>query len=292
MISERKSKFSIVSSFEDVSLTSSSTSIIRDSTNTVSDSSSDVNVTSNIPNNLSEIVRSCIAENFIVIWLNLNINYSDEDIDNCINKLKYAVNSVKIFIDPNQCIKFITNVRDEKIFLILSESFCQSIIPLIEDIIQLHRIYIINSQQTQNEECIQGYKKVKGAFLQIESICDILKQDVCRLMTDLTPFSIVSPTSSPNFDTLDQSFMYMQLLKEIIFDMKYDHNVRQEFTDFYLKSFFDQDFQSKALRQFEQCYELHSPIWWYTKEHFIYSTLNKALRIQDSETITKMGFFI
>ncbi|CAF1443373.1 unnamed protein product, partial [Rotaria sordida] len=43
-------------------------------------------------------------------------------------------------------------------------------------------------------------------------------------MIDLTPFSIVSPTSSPNFDTLDQSFMYTQLLKEIILEMKYDDN--------------------------------------------------------------------
>ena len=42
----------------------------------------------------------------------------------------------------------------------------------------------------------------------------------------------------------------------------------------------------------EKDYRLHSPIWWYTSPYFIYSMLNRALRIQEVETIIKMGFFI
>jgi tetratricopeptide (TPR) repeat protein len=35
-----------------------------------------------------------------------------------------------------------------------------------------------------------------------------------------------------------------------------------------------------------------SPIWWYSRDSFIYSMLNRALRTQDIEVILKMGFFI
>ena len=47
-----------------------------------------------------------------------------------------------------------------------------------------------------------------------------------------------------------------------------------------------------GLNLFKRTYELHSPIWWYTSEGFVYSNLNRALRTQDTELIMKMGFYI
>jgi tetratricopeptide (TPR) repeat protein len=35
-----------------------------------------------------------------------------------------------------------------------------------------------------------------------------------------------------------------------------------------------------------------SPIWWYTRDTFLYAMLNRALRTQDIEIIIKMGFFV
>jgi tetratricopeptide (TPR) repeat protein len=47
-----------------------------------------------------------------------------------------------------------------------------------------------------------------------------------------------------------------------------------------------------VIGEFERDYDHPSPIWWYTRECFIYAMLNKALRIQDVEIILNMGFFL
>ncbi|UJR16573.1 hypothetical protein I4U23_003474 [Adineta vaga] len=46
------------------------------------------------------------------------------------------------------------------------------------------------------------------------------------------------------------------------------------------------------LNEFERDYEKHSPIWWYTRECFVYEMLNKALRTNDIDILIKMAFFI
>ena len=46
------------------------------------------------------------------------------------------------------------------------------------------------------------------------------------------------------------------------------------------------------IKEFEDDYYAHTPIWWYTRECFTYQMLNRALRVQDMEIIIKMGFFL
>jgi hypothetical protein len=77
--------------------------------------------------------------------------------------------------------------------------------------------------------------------------------------------------------------MYSQILKEIILDIEHDKIAKKEFVDFCCIHYADDNnIQSNKIRDFERLYESHSPIWWYTKEPFIYSILNKALRTQES----------
>ncbi len=48
----------------------------------------------------------------------------------------------------------------------------------------------------------------------------------------------------------------------------------------------------RKIEDFECTYDLHSPIWWYTKEPFIYLTVNQALRTPDINVRIEMGFSI
>jgi tetratricopeptide (TPR) repeat protein len=133
---------------------------------------------------------------------------------------------------------------------------------------------------------------VKGVFTQIELIYDALKQNVRRSDIEFTPINIISTTASTNPDELDQSFMYSQLLKEIIVDIEYDKNAKTKFVNFCRQQYIDNDAMLKTIDEFEENYDRSKAIWWYTKESFIYFALNKALRTQDIETTIKMGFFV
>ncbi|CAF1592654.1 unnamed protein product [Rotaria sp. Silwood1] len=105
-------------------------------------------------------------------------------------------------------------------------------------------------------------------------------------ITILPQFSIV------NQNEIDSSFMYTQLLKEILIEIEYDVTAKEQFIDYVHNFYANNEIQLNAINEFKHTYEHYSPIWWYTKELFIYSILNRVLRIQDIDIIMKMGFFI
>ncbi|CAF5117598.1 unnamed protein product, partial [Rotaria sp. Silwood1] len=84
--------------------------------------------------------------------------------------------------------------------------------------------------------------------------------------------------------------MYTQLLKETFLEIEDDD-------DESVKAFVDycrlqSDVTKKDVDKIEQEYHNHKPIWWYTAPYFIYSMLNRGLRLMDVDIILKMGFFI
>jgi tetratricopeptide (TPR) repeat protein len=133
---------------------------------------------------------------------------------------------------------------------------------------------------------------VKGVFPDILFISDQLKLKTRHCEQNLTLISTVLAPSALDLNDLDQSFMYSQLLTEILLEMQYDKKAKQLFANLLRIYDVNNNERLRMINEFEQDYALHSPIWWYTKEPFIYSTLNTALRTQDIEMIITMGFFV
>jgi tetratricopeptide (TPR) repeat protein len=86
--------------------------------------------------------------------------------------------------------------------------------------------------------------------------------------------------------------MYSQLLKETILNIEFDKEAKAKFVNFCRVNYADNKTRLQKIDMFEREYEPHAAIWWYTKEPFIYSTLNKALRTQDITIIIMMAFFL
>ncbi|CAF0951827.1 unnamed protein product [Adineta steineri] len=175
--------------------------------------------------------------------------------------------------------------------MIISGSLGQRCLPLVEEIAQLSSIYVFCRQKTHHEEWAKRHRKVKGVFTQVEHICNTLRRDVHQSESTLTPISVVN-NSSNNLDELDQSFMYSQLLKETLLEIEYDKKAKKELVDFCLEQYADNNNELKIINEFYESYNPGRAIYWYTRECFTYSMLNKALRTQDLAVIIKMGFFI
>ncbi len=139
---------------------------------------------------------------------------------------------------------------------------------------------------------IKKWTKVKGVFIDISFICVQLKRDIQQCEQTLTPIGIVSASSAIDLHELDPSFMYSQLLKEILLKMEHSERVKQEFVNFLRVWYHENHAQLHTIDKFERDYDRSSPIWWYTKESFIFSMLNRALRTQDIDIIMMMGFII
>ena len=225
-------------------------------------------------------------ENFIIVWLNL---YSNEYDNDSLDQLRQIINSIKKFIHPEQCFDYLKTVKDEKILMINSYGLDREQMSQLDALPQLHSIYFFSDEKFD----YQDYKKVKGIYKNIEQICDEMKREIHQSQTDLTPISLISSHSIRHLNELDQSFMYAQLIKEILLDIRYDDdNAKADFVEFCRVQYADNRHELQIIDEFERDYDQPSPVWWYTRDCFTFSMLNKALRTQDTEVIIKMGFFI
>ncbi|CAF4625973.1 unnamed protein product [Rotaria sp. Silwood1] len=146
----------------------------------------------------------------------------------------------------------------------------------------------------EHETWTDEFVKVKGFFTEIESICNLLKQHTTQFDRALSPMSILSPIDYPmnDLNAIEPSFMYSQLLKEILLDAEYEDYARKALTQLWRDGYQNNRFQLKIIDEFERDYNPDLAIWWYTRESFTYSMLNRALRTIDIDHMIKMGFFL
>ena len=171
----------------------------------------------------SKLKPSRSLQNYILIWLDLHINESDEYYQSSISQLRSIIFSVNTFTDTDRCIDFLTDISEEKVFMILSSSFAQQLVPILRDLSEIDSIYVFCDSQFEHEIWPEQWVKLKGVFSDIDQICSTLKRDTRRFDYSMTAISIMRTTDSldRNLDELDQSFMYSQLLTDILLDMNY-----------------------------------------------------------------------
>ncbi|CAF2800420.1 unnamed protein product [Rotaria sp. Silwood2] len=86
--------------------------------------------------------------------------------------------------------------------------------------------------------------------------------------------------------------MYAQLLKQILLSFEPTEHSKQEMIDFYREKYADNKYQLLEIDEFQEKYNSNEAIKWYTRQCFLYSLLNKALRTQDVDALYKMRFYI
>jgi tetratricopeptide (TPR) repeat protein len=236
--------------------------------------------------------RQRILDNIVLIWLDANIDPLNEECQNTLSQLRNVVDNVNIFTDRNECVDLLTEIEDRKAFLVVSGTLSRQIIPLIHDIPQLHTIYIFGHNKSQHQQWSQEWIKIKGVHTDVEAICESLQHAKKQSNQNSMTVSFVAmdeDVSSPNLNQLEPSFMYTQIFKEILLEMKYNQQSIQDFTTYCRNS----DYGSLTnITRFEKEYNAQLAIWWYTYPSFIFRLLNSALRLLEANTIINMGFFI
>jgi tetratricopeptide (TPR) repeat protein len=241
---------------------------------------------------------SCVrnVQNFILVWLDANIDkVNNSDCRNTITQLQQVVNTVNTFTDVNQCISFITDIKEEKIFMIISGTLGEIVIPTIHDMFQIDSMYVFCRNELKHKEWAQKWLKIKGVFTEISSICQELKQAVQQCDQNTISISFISineKLSNQNLDQINQSFMYTQILKEILLTIEFNKRSVKDFIIYCREQLADNPIELNNISKFEQEYHQDKSIWWYTYKCFLHSMLNRALRMMEIDTIIKMGFFI
>ena len=244
-----------------------------------------------------DLNRRRIIQEFLLIWLDINLDSSKghNAISRSITDLSDAVSSIYTFMDIDECIDFLTDVKYEKVFMIVHNDVEGNIMSLLQQIPQLSAIFILSDDKSKYEQTMtKNLRKVNGIFTEITHLSESIKRLLRRYDEDNIPFSCITveTAESPNLDQLPPSFMYTQLIKEVILNLEYNEQSIKDFVTYFNQHHAYYDIDLKSVTAFAENYDSYTSIWWYTSPSFVYSILNKVLRNLETSTIAKMAFFI
>ena len=232
-----------------------------------------------------------IVEDCIIVWL-LHDSSSNVDLEKA--KLCRVVSTIKTFTDRDTCLTYITNLRVEKIFLIVptTETFFHS----IENSPQLEKVYLfdlLNGETEYNKDIIGS----SNTFHDIDNLCQQLESDVELCERDLIVITTSVPPSQDESNSVDTkkqeaSFLYAQLKREILYRLKFENNAKTEFINFCRLHYSNNDEQSRMIDDFEGNYRPQKALWWLTRPCFIVRVLQRMQRTFEIDILYKLGFLL
>ncbi|CAF3478114.1 unnamed protein product [Rotaria socialis] len=244
-------------------------------------------------------LRRRMVQNYLVIWVDGNIDENIEDCRNTLAQLRAAVSEVNMCTTPEGCIEFLNEMDDGKAFVISSGALGQSLVSDIHGMPKVDAIYIFCGNKAHHEPWAKDWPKIRGVFTSIKSICESLKEVAHECDHDSIPMSFVpkqtvtegATGSDPkNLDQLPPTYMYSVIFKDIILEIDDDDDEKSMNT--LVKFCQQQDIPAAQINELKHKYHQKSPVWWYTREMFLYGMLNRGLRSLDMEAMVKLGFFI
>jgi hypothetical protein len=185
------------------------------------------------------IPRQRIDQKCLLIWMDANIDTSNEDCQDKLAQLRSVINDVNIFTYPEECVDFLRNVGDRKVCMVAADSIAQHILPSVHDIPQLDNIYIYCDNQATYQQWAKLWLKIKGVHTSVLSICKALRPTVTQCDQDSISVSFITVdenTSSQDLNRLEPSFMYTQLFKETLLQIQFNQQSIKDFSNYCRKN--------------------------------------------------------
>ena len=215
-------------------------------------------------------------ENYILIWLDENLNESTI-------LFQPFINTIKFFSNPDQCRQFIEEIIDEKLFLIVSGNLGQKIVPQWEAQSQILAIYVYCQRKEYHQHWAKDFHKVKGVYTDLHSICAAFRRDIRQANANLLPIHLYS-ANHPN-----QSFLCSLLFQNLLLHPTSNDQSKRELIEFARRHSLLMD----VIDEYENSdYTQMTPIEWYTRECFLSAMMHRAFRLYDLVILNKVHFFI
>jgi tetratricopeptide (TPR) repeat protein len=228
-----------------------------------------------------------LVQNVLLVWLDDN----NKDCRNTVTQLRRAVNSIYKYTNSEECIELLETMDNAKACMIMSDSLGSHVVTRVHNMSQVDSIFIFGDIKQYDEQWTKEWSKIRCVFTEIAPICEALKKTAQQCEQDAISISFMA-TSGDASNQLTPTFMYTQILKEILLTIEFEQQHIAEFIQYCRDVLVQNEDELKNVNRFEQNYRDETPIWWYTYDCFLSPMLNRALRITSADVIIKMGFFI
>jgi len=237
-----------------------------------------------------------IRPNYLLIWVDENIDENKDEYQNILTELRKIVQEVKTCRTTKQCNEYLNKMDEDKAFVISSADLCQHLVPEIIRITRLDGIYILGGNRIEVEEWASKWPKIEGIYGSFQFIYQSLNKAIRGCNYEMISMSFVSKKmieaatlDKNNTDQLPSAYMYTLLFKEVVLEIKDDSTEDMKNLANYCR---EHGINEGELQEFQDDYSRKTPVWWYTAEIFLYGMLNQALRQMQMETMLKMSFYI
>ena len=242
-------------------------------------------------------------DEFVVVWLKEGEINSNTEFE-----LRQLINYIRIYNDEQRCLKYIRSNPKEKIFLILSDLIAEKFISKIHDLDQIQFIYVfceyflryntLNSlvKVEKHKQWTKNYSKIVDVYDDLSNLFTKLQENAYLLSISTIPITIFNLSTQEKsvreFNKGNTTFMWFYLLIEIILRMSDKSTSKNEMINECRSCYQDDLIEQEKIRDFEQNYSPNEAISWYTRDSFLFRTLNKALRTENIDIIFKFRFFL
>ena len=237
------------------------------------------------------------SSRFLCIWLDNQIIRTEEYTET-FNQIRALATDFQSFSNCDQCIDTITDNTEQRIIFILSYLLGKRLISLIHDYEQIDSIYIFSTKILSDDQSwIKDFRKIKDIFQNMKLMPNRFLEDTKEKEDQSIAISILSSSdvNSSDVNRQDPSFMYFQLIKDILLNdclSESEELAKQEMINYCRKIYIDDPNAIVILDDFETSYIPELAIYWYTRESFLCQMLNKALWTPQPDVLYKLRYFL
>lgn len=247
----------------------------------------------NVSESLIESNENENKEEVTLIWYDKNLD------KNKTAELLQEINDYLIICSNNEiCIKYINEIKNEKVFLIISGSSIDSILNEIHDYKQIDSIFSFCFYLNKYKKYLNNekYYKIIGIYSNYQLLIKSIQENIRYLNKQIQASNLFDQDekSMKNLNEYLFEFRSFILFKQILLKTEYNNEMaKQQMIDIYTNYYYRNNRKELLnIQLFQKTYKSQDAIYWYTKQTFVYRLLNKALRTEDYQTILLLRFFI
>ncbi|CAF5024416.1 unnamed protein product, partial [Rotaria sp. Silwood1] len=179
--------------------------------------------------------RHRMTENYLVIWVDGNIDMANQDCQNTMEQLRAVVNQVQPCETAEQCIQQLTENQEEISFVISSGAIGQHLVPDIHDMAKLNGIFIFCGNKQRHQVWAQNWPKIKRVHTSIKHICEKLATTIKQC---------------------DQDHM-----SEILLEIEHEQQAIQDLVTYCQEQYQGNKKEIKIIQEFQRNYKASNAIW-------------------------------
>ncbi|CAF3639387.1 unnamed protein product [Adineta steineri] len=239
------------------------------------------------------------VEDVTIIWFDQNMDESinPDDVEETKTLLRKINDYVLFFSKPEPCLDYIKTVPKEKIFLITSGFYAVEQLDKIHSLEQIDSVFIFCVFRGKYVPLMEKYSKIIDIFTEQKDLMESLATNVELVTKQATVFGLFDGKQRPTryLTRESASFLWFQLLTDVLKTITASDTKNQGIEEMlkHCQCYYRTNrVELTNIEDFRKTYKPEDAIIWYSKQSFVYRSVNKALRTEDIDALYTFRVYI